>query len=109
MIYKKDTGKPRQLMEGVQLNTLVHGAKTLMAQFHLTQGAQIPLHAHEHEQTGMLLSGKVRFKIDDEIVVFEPGDAWCIAGDVPHAADALEDSVVLEIFTPVRQEYLPRD
>ena len=107
MFYKKDSGKFRQLVEGVQLNTLVYGEKTLMGEFHLTQGAQIPPHTHDHEQTGFLLSGKLRFKVEDDIIVVEKGDAWCIPGGVQHSADALEDSVAVEVFTPVRQEYLP--
>lgn len=107
MFRKKDSGEPRQLVEGVELTTLVHGDKTLMGQFRIAKGAAIPSHSHPHEQTGFMVSGKLRFNIAGEIAVAEPGDSWCIPGDVEHSAEALEDSVVIEIFSPVREDYLP--
>ena len=107
MFCKKDTGKTRQVLDGVDLTTLVHGDKTLMAQFSIAKGSAIPVHSHPHEQTGFLISGKVRFDVAGEVTDVEPGDSWCIAGDVEHSADAIEDSVVIEIFSPVREDYLP--
>ena len=107
MFRKKDTAESRQLIEGVELTTLVHGEKTLMGQFKIAKGSAIPTHSHPHEQTGFLVSGKLRFNVDGEVTDVEPGDSWCIAGDVEHSADALEDSVGIEVFSPVREDYLP--
>jgi len=108
MFRKKDEGQKRQLLEGVHLKTLVHGEKTLMGEFSLAKGAEIPPHAHPHEQTGILISGKVRFKIGDELFEAEAGDSWCIPGGIEHAVEVLEGSVVLEVFSPVREDYLPQ-
>ena len=108
MFRKKDEGEKRQLLDGVHLKTLVHGEKTLMGEFSLAKGAEIPLHAHPHEQTGIMISGKVRFKIGDEMFEVEAGDSWCIPGEVEHAVEVLENSVVLEVFSPVREAYLPQ-
>ena len=107
MFRKKDTAEPRQLLEGVDLTTLVHGEKTLMGQFKIAKGAAIPAHSHPHEQTGIMVSGKLRFNVDGEIVDVETGDSWCLPGGVEHSAEALEDSVVVEGFAPVREDYLP--
>lgn len=107
MFCKKDAGNYRKLLEGVYLKTLVHGENTLMGEFRFDRGAKIPSHAHPHEQTGMLLSGKLRFQVGGETIDAEAGDTWNIAGGLPHAAEALEDSVVVEVFTPVREDYLP--
>jgi quercetin dioxygenase-like cupin family protein len=107
MFRKKDSGSYRQLIDGVELNTLVHGEKTLMGQFRLAQGAKIPMHEHPHEQTGMMLSGRLRFDVGGEIFEAVSGDSWNIPGDVPHSAEAMEDSVVIEVFAPVREDYLP--
>ena len=107
MFRKKDTADSRQLVEGVELATLVHGEKTLMGQFKIAKGSSIPAHSHPHEQTGFLVSGKLRFNVGGEVTDAEPGDSWCIAGDVEHSAEALEDSVVIEVFSPVREDYLP--
>ena len=107
MFRKKDTGESRQLLDGINLTTLVHGDKTLMGQFKITKGAAIPTHSHPHEQTGIMISGKLRFIVDGEIKDVEAGDSWCLPGGVEHSAEALEDTVVIEVFSPVREDYLP--
>jgi quercetin dioxygenase-like cupin family protein len=107
MFRKKNTGESKQLMEGIELTTLVHGEKTLMGQFKIAKGSAIPSHSHPHEQTGFLVSGKVRFNVDGEIMDAEAGDSWCLPGNVEHSAEALEDSVIIEVFSPVREDYLP--
>jgi len=107
MFRKKDTGEPKQLVEGVELTTLVHGEKTLMGQFKIAKGSAIPSHSHPHEQTGFLVAGKLRFNVEGEVMDTEPGDSWCLAGGVEHSAEALEDSVIIEVFSPVREDYLP--
>ena len=107
MFYKKGTGEYRQLLEGAQMKTMVHGDKTLMGKFKIAEGAEIPTHSHPHEQTGLLLSGKLRLKVEEEIVAAKAGDNWCIRGGVEHSAEALEDSVIVEVFSPVRDDYLP--
>lgn len=107
MFRKKDSGSYRKLLEGIELNTLVHGEKTLMGQFRLAKGAKIPLHEHPHEQTGYMISGKLRFAVGDDIFDATAGDSWNIPGGVPHSAEALEDVLVIEVFAPVREDYLP--
>ena len=107
MFRKKGPAEKKELIEGVQLSTLVHGEKTLMGHFNVAKGAAIPTHSHPHEQTGFMVSGKFRFKIEDEVMESEAGDSWCIPGGVEHGVEALEDSVVIEIFSPVREDYLP--
>jgi len=107
MFRKKGAADKQQLMESAYLSTLVHGEKTLMAQFSIARGSVIPLHSHPHEQTGFMVSGKLRFKVENEILEVEPGDSWCIPGGAEHSVDALEDSVVIEVFSPVREDYLP--
>ncbi|MBT8362032.1 MAG: cupin domain-containing protein, partial [Deltaproteobacteria bacterium] len=87
--------------------TLVHGEKTLMGQFQIRRGAVIPVHSHPHEQTGIMLSGKLRFTVEGEVIDIESGDSWCLPGGVEHSAEALEDCVVIEVFSPVREDYLP--
>ena len=107
MFRKKGTAESRQLVEGVELSTLVHGEKTLMGQFKIAKGSEVPMHSHPHEQTGTLISGKLRFNVEGEIFDAGPGDSWCLPGGVEHSAEALEDAVVIEVFAPVREDYLP--
>lgn len=97
----------KDMLPGIQRKTLAHGAKTLFTEFRLGKGARLPRHSHPHEQTGYLISGAIRLTIGDKSFEAKPGDCWCIAGGVEHQADILEDSVALEVFSPVREDYLP--
>jgi quercetin dioxygenase-like cupin family protein len=107
MFRKKNSGKPRELVDGVELTTLVHGEKTLMGRFKIVKGAVIPSHSHPHEQTGIMISGRLRFNADGDVLEVEAGDSWCLPGGVEHSVTALADSVVIEVFSPVREDYLP--
>ena len=107
MFRKKDTGESRQLLEGVDLTTLVHGEKTLMGQFRIARGSAIPAHSHPHEQTGIMISGKLRWNVDGETWETVTGDSWCLPGGLEHSAEALEDSIIIEVFSPVREDFLP--
>ena len=96
----------RPAVVGIERKTLAHGNNTLMVEFRLQQGAVLPRHAHPHEQTGYLVSGQLRLSIGAESRDLSPGDAWCIAGGVEHGAEVLEDAVAVEVFSPLREDYL---
>ncbi|BBO88692.1 cupin domain-containing protein [Desulfosarcina ovata] len=106
MFRKQSDLTYRQLIDGVQLATLVHGEKTLMGRFKLARGSVLPEHRHSHEQTGLLISGRIVLTIDGTDHAAGPGDSWCVGSDVPHSARALENSEALEVFSPVREDYL---
>ncbi len=94
-------------IEGIQQKTLVYGAKTLMVEFLLKKGSLLPRHSHPHEQTGYLVKGNIVLTIGAERCDVKPGDSWMIPGGVEHQADVIEDSVAIEVFSPVREDYLP--
>lgn len=107
MFYKhSDTGY-KQAMDGIKLKTLAYGEKTLLAEFRLEKGAQLPRHAHPHEQTGYLVSGRIRLSIGEDTFDVKSGDSWCIPGNVEHCAEIIENAVAIEVFSPVREDYLP--
>lgn len=107
MIEKKSPTGYRTMAEGIEMKTLAYGDKTLMSEFRLQQGAQLPRHSHPHEQTGYLVAGRMELTIGQDSVVVEPGDSWSIPGDVEHNATVLEDSLAIEVFAPLREDYLP--
>lgn len=107
MFYKQGNSGYRQAVQGVWMKTLVYGEQTLLTQFHLEAGFTLPRHAHEHEQTGYLVSGNIRLTIGETTYDAGPGDSWCIPGNVEHSAMIIVDSVAVEVFSPVRQDYLP--
>lgn len=107
MFYKKDnSGFKTGMIDGVRLKTLAYGEKTQLTEFKLDKGCTVPKHAHPFEQTGYLISGKMRFYIGDEVFEAESGDGWSIVGEVEHGVEVLEDSVVIEVFSPIREDYL---
>ncbi|HEY0263058.1 MAG TPA: cupin domain-containing protein [Granulicella sp.] len=68
-------------------------------------GVSSPLHHHVHEQVTMIVQGKMRFFLDGEPVELQPGEVLRIPSDVPHSAEALEDSVLMDVFTPARTDW----
>ncbi len=98
-----------ELIEGIEIQTLVWGEKTLTAKFRLKKGSVLPLHIHPHEQTGYLVSGKMRFEVEGEQYESGQGDSWCISSGASHGAVVLEDSEVIEVFSPMREDYLPEN
>lgn len=107
MFYRHDTSGYRRAVEGVNMKTLVYGENTLFTEFLLQAGHTLPRHAHDQEQTGYLVSGAIRLSIGEDAFDVCPGDSWCIPGGVEHGAEILADSVAIEVFSPVREDYLP--
>lgn len=94
-------------IEGITYKTLAFGERTSLSEFSLEKGSIIPKHRHPHEQTGYVISGRLIFTIGDERFEAEPGDSWNIPGNVEHDVEVLEDTVVIEVFSPAREDYLP--
>lgn len=107
MFSRKSDSDYREMLDGIRMRTRVHGEKTLMSEFVLQKGAVLPEHDHPNEQTGYLVSGRLQLRIGDQTYETEPGDSWCIPANVTHSAVALADTVAIEIFAPVREDYLP--
>jgi quercetin dioxygenase-like cupin family protein len=107
MFYKNNNNGYKQALKGIRMKTLVYGDKTLFTEFRLEKDNLLPEHSHPQEQTGYLVSGRIRLSIGEETYDVKPGDSWCIPGNVEHQAEILEDSVAIEVFSPVRKDYLP--
>ena len=97
----------KPVLPGISQKTLIYGDKTLMAEFLLQAGSQLPEHAHPYEQTGYLVRGHIRLKIGAAVQDVRPGDSWCIPVNVPHGAQIVADSTAIEVFAPRRDDYIP--
>lgn len=106
MFYKKNTYPYKKVIDGVKFISVVHGEKTHLTEFRLEKGSTIPQHSHPQEQTGYLVSGKMTFTIAGETFEAGPGDGWNIPGNVEHGVEVLDDAMVLEVFSPPREDYL---
>lgn len=96
------------VLPGIEKKTLVYGSKTLMTEFKLANGSTLPSHSHPHEQTGYLVKGRIILTIGAKKYDVSPRDSWCIPGGVAHCAEILEDSIAIEVFSPVREDYIPK-
>ncbi|MEA2061671.1 MAG: cupin domain-containing protein [Thermodesulfobacteriota bacterium] len=98
-----------EVIKGIKRKTLVYGKKTLLTEFILEKGKTLPRHSHSHEQTGYLVKGAMKLTIGETTFDVKPGDSWCIPGDCEHWAEIIQDSVAVEVFSPVREDYLPQN
>jgi quercetin dioxygenase-like cupin family protein len=97
-------------VEKEQLNPLfarqvVHGEKITIARIQLGKGCIVPEHAHANEQISMLQQGRLRFHIAGSELILEAGDVLHIASHEPHSVEALEDCLVTDVFSPVREDW----
>ena len=86
----------------------VHGEKAMLAQIFLKKGSVVPLHHHESEQISYVVEGALELELEGRRVVLRKGQVLVIPSNVPHSAVALEDTVDLDIFAPVRQDWIDK-
>jgi quercetin dioxygenase-like cupin family protein len=65
----------------------------------------VPAHAHPNEQAGMVISGSIELSIGDEVMILNPLDSYVIPGGVVHWAKAFEDALIVDVFSPPREDY----
>lgn len=89
---------------------MLNGRHTTVARVLLARGAVVPRHSHESEQFTLILSGALKFRFDDgrELAV-RGGEMLFIPSNVPHAAEALEDTVDMDIFSPRREDWITKN
>jgi quercetin dioxygenase-like cupin family protein len=87
---------------------VISGEREMLAQTYLKQGALVPMHAHESEQMTYVLQGALKFLVGGEEITVREGEVLHIPSRVSHQAEALEDTFQLDIFSPIRQEWLDR-
>ena len=84
---------------------LIHTETMTLARIVLREGALVPRHEHENEQIATVLEGRLRFVVGDEERVVVAGETVPLPANVPHEVEALEDSVVLDVFSPAREDW----
>jgi quercetin dioxygenase-like cupin family protein len=85
---------------------LVTGEREMLAQVSLKKGALVPMHSHEAEQFTYILQGALRFLVDGQDVTVREGEVLHIPSHVPHQAEALDDTFELDVFSPIRHDWL---
>ena len=86
----------------------VVGQEIMLARVMLKKGCIVPEHSHHNEQLTYVLDGALKFWIDGREIVVHSGEVLCIPAHMPHKAEALEDTVDLDVFTPPRADWIGR-
>jgi quercetin dioxygenase-like cupin family protein len=85
---------------------IVTGESLMLSRVLLKKGCIVPEHSHLNEQLTYILEGALKFTIDGREIVVNSGEVLCIPPHMPHKAEALEDTVDLDVFYPPRQDWL---
>ena len=85
---------------------IVTGDREMLAQVYLKRGCLVPMHSHESEQMTYVLQGALRFLIDGEEITVREGEVLHIPSWIQHQAEAIEDTFELDMFSPIRQDWL---
>ena len=85
---------------------IVTGDREMVAQIYLKKGALVPMHSHESEQMTYVLQGAMKFLVGGEEITLREGEVLHIPSWVEHQAEALDDTFELDVFSPIRQDWL---
>jgi quercetin dioxygenase-like cupin family protein len=85
---------------------IVTGRREMLAQVYLKAGCVVPMHAHESEQMTYILQGALKFRVGGEEVTVREGEVLHIPSWIEHQAEALDDTFSLDVFSPIRQDWL---
>jgi len=84
----------------------VVGQEIMLARVLLQKGCVVPEHSHHNEQLTYILEGALKFWIDGKVIVVHAGETLCIPSNMPHKAEAMEDTVDLDVFSPPRADWM---
>src|SRR5438067_882874 len=102
------TDLPTDLVAPSIARKYVTGDHVTVAKFELAVGGVVPRHAHPNEQVTCVLSGSLRFRFPDAEVVASAGEVVRIPGGLHHEVEVVEDAVVIDIFSPTRQDWIDK-
>jgi quercetin dioxygenase-like cupin family protein len=92
---------------GMQRQVLAYNHNVMLVRHHFLRGWKGTSHSHPHEQLVYVVTGRIQLATDGKTIELRSGDSVIVEGNVEHQATALEDSEVLDVFAPCRQDYVP--
>jgi quercetin dioxygenase-like cupin family protein len=97
------------MVPGIRRRTVAAGEQMMQMLVMLDTGSHLPEHRHPHEQITHVLRGRLRLTVAHVPHELVAGQSLCIPGGAPHAADSLEDTLVIDTFSPPREDLLAQD
>lgn len=103
------TDVPREELTDSLSRRVLTGDRMTLAHLHLDAGARVPMHSHENEQMSWILEGALRFVLGEEApeeIVVRAGEVLHLPSGLPHSAEALENTVAVDVFSPPRHDWV---
>lgn len=97
---------PTEVLSPTISRKIITGEKAMVAQVFIAKDGIVPTHQHESEQLTYIIEGALRFQLEGRVVDVRKGEVLHIPSNVPHSAVALEDTLDLDIFSPIRIDWL---
>jgi quercetin dioxygenase-like cupin family protein len=94
-----------EALKGIFRRTLIYDENLMLCHFFLEKGAEVPMHTHKEHQIGYVIKGKIKFKTDSEEFIATAGESYLFSSNEKHGAILLEDSELIDIFNPSREDY----
>ena len=104
MDYSLNTLPAQEIIPGFQ-GKLVHGKEMSLVFWDVTSGSEVPEHHHKNEQIMHVIEGRFEFTLNNQTREYGPGDIVLIPAHVPHSGKALTNCKLMDVFSPVRDEY----
>lgn len=105
MIVKRENAQKREF-KNVSFDVLSIGKKTMVTKMNYKQGDEVPFHSHPNEQSGYIISGKHKIIFQDSNEILNAGDSYSIPENIFHSWKVIEAGEVIDIFSPIREDYL---
>jgi quercetin dioxygenase-like cupin family protein len=99
---------PGEQMNDSIARQYVTGDRITIARLEMKRGGIVPEHVHENEQISYVITGALKFTIEGREIIVKSGGLLQIPGQVPHAVEILEDSVTIDVFSPIRQDWIDK-
>jgi len=96
----------KEMIKGIFRSTLAYSKNAMLCHFKLLKNSKIPLHDHPNIQIGYVINGKIQFITENSEFTASIGDSYVFKANEKHGADVKEDSQIIEVFTPYREEYI---
>ena len=97
--------EPVEMVPGLWRRTLSYGQRLMVVQVTLEEGVVVSAHSHPHEQITYVIEGRLSMEVGGQTHVLGSGDSLLLPGDVEHGATAIERTLVIDTFSPPREDY----
>ena len=106
VVVKYDNARESKPEPGLTRKVMAYNDKLFLAEHQMSKGWVGSVHSHPHEQIVYVVRGHLKVTCQGKTFEMRAGDSFVVRGGVEHGASALEDSLVIDVFTPCREDYL---